>query len=381
LVLRFTHQRRLALLAATVFASLQPVQLWLGMQRPDLLALALSLVALVVVLEESIPGALSIAIAALNAQAAMWTRQTSCSVVLVVVAWYVVRRQPVRAAIFALVSATLALCVVLRMNATSDGGFVWQQFVLPSQVDRSASQLATVLRVVAAAPSTWLVAIIGLAWAAVTVRQWWSKLRPGMLRTGAYDATPARDAERSFTGFAAWYLAAAIVMAAGMSTRGGSNTNYWLETCAVSALMVPLALKALAPRRHLPGATLALLAAFALSSVTTAYPQAYVEKAHWEGVPYLREIVARLRQIAPDAGPVLTAFPELAEYAGRAYYFNDGIQYDRRSPEHNAIFLETLRAGTFPAVVLPFDTAPRGYTRSELEGSRPPYPVFFFLRR
>jgi hypothetical protein len=71
------------------------------------------------------------------------------------------------------------------------------------------------------------------------------------------------------------------------------------------------------------------------------------------------------------------AYPELAEYAGRTYWFNDGIQYDGRSPAHREHLLRALADRRFPVIVLPYDQPPRGYEPAPAiaPATRPPAVV------
>jgi hypothetical protein len=245
--------------------------------------------------------------------------------------------------------------VTLFFQVTSNGGYLWQQFVLPSTLPLNRGQLELILGILARGPGTWLVlALLPFALVAAT--------------------TPPHAALRVIL----WvYAAAATGVAALTSARLGSNVNYFLEPSALAAVLAALGAERLA-RRTSP---LVPLIAIAIAGLVGMLPLAREEVVRWHERAAFASIVQALAAAGPSTEPVLTGYPDLAAYAGRTYWFNDGVQYDGRSPAHREYLLAALRDRAFPAMVLPYDQPPRGY---EPAPGTPPArhpPAFLFVRR
>lgn len=356
---RFCSHPAAGALAAIAFLAQPAVQFWTAAHRPDALALALGFAGIAIATAPRHSARAPI-VSAVCVASAILTRQTFVLPPLVIAAWYLATGQRRQALTFAAVTALILGVVLVVFEATSAGGFLWQQFVLPSQVPLGFGQLRAGLATLAAAPATWIVAALAV----------------GGLLSSSNDVAPSRDAaigRRLVVG----YAALAIVLALVTSARAGSNVNYWLEASATLALATAvLAERLLATPRAWHNALFAL----ALAAMLGASPLVGAERARWHTRPYLDAIVRRLRDASPPAAPILSIYPELAAYAGREPWFGDSIQYDGRSPAHRELLIATMHSGAFAAIVLPFDHAPEGYHRTPALEPPTDAPVFLFTR-
>ena len=357
---RFAVRPAAGPLAAAAFLAQPAVQFWTAAHRPDALALALAFGGIVLATTPR-PPAGAAAWAAVAVAAAILTRQTLVLPPLVIVAWYLATGQTRRALVFAALTTGLLGLVMAAFEATSAGGFWWQQFVLPAAVPLGLAQMQTGLRTLAAAPATWIVVGIALA---------------TLLGARRPDETRTVSAGRLLlVGYATLAVALALVT----SARAGSNVNYWLEASAATTLAAVVYGAWMRRSARWPSA---LGIALAFAALVGARGLVDAERARWRARPYLDAVVTRVRDVPPSSAPILSLYPELAVYAGREAWFGDPFQYDGRSPPHRALMIATMHSGVFAAIVLPFDRAPQGYER--MPGLPPPpagTDVFVFTRQ
>jgi 4-amino-4-deoxy-L-arabinose transferase-like glycosyltransferase len=348
---RLTGRRDLGMIAVAAFLAQPATQLWVAVQRPDVLALLLGLAGLTLATAaRPRVGAIAFCLAG-----AVLTRQTSVLPYAAAVAWLFVAGRRRAALAVAVLTPGLVGVVTLFFEITSDGGYLWQQFVLPSTLPLNRGQLEIILGILARGPGTWVVlALLPLGLVAAT--------------------TPPYVALRLILWL---YAAAAAAVAALTSARLGSNVNYFLEPSALAAVLAALGAERLA--RH--SSALVPLIALALAGLVGLLPLGREEIVRWRERAAFARIVNALAAAGPSSEPVLTGYPDLAAYAGRTYWFNDGVQYDGRSPAHREYLLQTLRDRVFPAMVLPYDQPPRGYVPTPATPPARHPPAFLFVRR
>lgn len=366
----FTRDKTAALLGPLLFCAQFPVQAVLGVQRPDCLALAFSLGGLTVALlhTNSQHSPLRSALwPALLLVAAILTRQTSILPVAIVVGWYALNGMRARLLSFVGLVILFFLGVLFWMNATSQGGYLWQQFVMPTSVGKSLSLVVHHLSALLKAPVTLAIVIFGCV---------------GWLQARQHGSIATENALKNYRVLIGVYCVLALLLALVTSSRLGSSINYWLEVSAVVALLVPLFwTDALTTAAWRPRRT-ALLALVTLALAFTGLRVCRGELLRWKSLPYFREIVAQIESRTGPQQPIYSVYPELAAFAGRPYYFNDYIQYDGRARRQQQIFDAVLQTKKVAALIVREDAPRAGYKRVELaqpvpEGS---LRVFLFVR-
>lgn len=373
---RATRNRRATLLAVVCFLSLPPVHAWLGLQRPDFVALAFSLLAITVAILPDHPSIPAAALAAMFLAASILCRQTAVVPVAVVAYWYWSTGANRALACFAATFGGLTTGVIAYMDQTSNGGYVWQNFVLASGVPKSASNVWSQTQKLLTSP-----AILVMAGALV-----WTALRPhrvAAVRPGSARHWSGILAGRPFETGIGLFLMGSTAVSLVTCSRSGANINYWLEPCAAASILLgtlwvrpPQA--ASEDGRSGYGIVLSLLVCGSLFSLAR---NANGELYRWRSRPYLDGVVAAVRE-CPDGEPCFAVYPDLVAAAGKPYFVNDFCQYDGRSPEHRAVFDSLFQNRTFSAILSHTDDPPGGYVRVQLAHPMPRgvYPVFLFVR-
>ena len=358
-----TNDRLAGLLAALAFASCAPFQLWVAVQRADIVALALSMsaIALVVASDERVR---SPWIAGVLCAAAILCKETFVLPLLVVAAGYAQRRE--WNAVIRVLSAAGSLLAIaaVALNATSDGGYMWQHFTLMRNIPVSG-------------PHARFLGLILLRTSAT----------PVMLALIAVYAV-ARSRDRSTTGaLLVAYFVAAVALGIFGTRRWGSNINYYLEAVAAASMLAGIGFRDLElwPKR-LPQLRMLAVAAFALLGSYFLLRLAHGEYYHWRAVPYYRELVASLARHVPPDGICVSVYADLAIAAGRQHHFDDWVPYiDGRSPELDAFFRKTMNANPYAAMIWhgsPSTAGIHGFEPVPTTRPLPPgvYAAFLYVR-
>lgn len=360
-------------LGAALFLASLPVQLWSGIQRPDFLALALSLLGLTLALALERPGdkaGWSARFgrdlgAALLLSLAVLCRQTAVLPIIMVCLWHATQQRPKRALRFALLAGVPLLIVFMALNVSSDGGFWWQNVTLAASVSKSWSRVAGFLTLMACSPATITTALLCVA---------------GLRQIGE----PRRTVEGSDAIYRLlWiYLALAMGLAMVTSSRNGANLNYFLETCAVSSIVAPLSWRRLRLAGRVSSKMLRLgCVVLATSAGATSVPVGLEESSRWQSLSYLQAVSGAVQQLTRPDEPSFSAFPELITQAGRRYEFNDWVQYDGRSPRLQRVFEQRLHSQQLGAIILlPDQKAPPGFQLARPPGPLPPKFVLLYVR-
>jgi hypothetical protein len=364
---RFAGGRGPGLLTAALVLAQWPVMTWVGVQRPDLIALGLTLVALDLALrrrQQATPRQPALAAALLVA--ALLTRQTYVLPAVLVVAWYAAGRRGRELLLFALTYLGLAAAVIIWLTASSHGGLIASLFSNQGHAAQSFAQLGDNIKGVLESPASWCV-VLGVA----------------VVASGSLRHRDAGDQEvvRLVT-LLLGYTVLATALALLTSARAGANINYYIEPLTAGALTVGVGWTLLpaGSGRLIGGCAALLIVAGALEAgVRQGHGQIYL----WRGKPYLNAVVARLRQIPRSAGPMFSIYPELVVDSGHIAWINDFVQYDGRSAEQRRTYSRLLASGRLAAIVWGSTTSPPGYIAASPGMPHPNgvYPVNLYVRR
>ena len=372
-----------AWLAAIFFLVQLPTLYWLAFQRPDWLALFFGFAAVGMVLGRGLASPVArvswrrLFLLILLLSAAFFLRQTSVVPIAMAFAGFLVDRRFREIGRLFLGLILVIGGAIWFLDVVSGGGFVWQQFRLAGSVPTHFDNLKTHLSMLAQAPVSSLFIILLLA-RLVFLGRFDDPLRRALrgLRRGRIDSAARFE-------FLIWvYLLAATTLAALTAARDGSNLNYWLEAGTALSLVAASACREF-QRRGGPGFVVSgVVVLFCLGAIG---PMQFVwseEQRRWAGVDGGWAAVDAIRSRVPQDGRVITAWPEIAEYADRVYWFNDGIQYDGRSAIHREVFDRVRQSGRIDAWVgaTPWQPPCFGPRLRPAVHMNSPYPLYLFFR-
>ena len=351
-------------IAAAFFAAQFPLQAWIGVQRPDVLALALSLASLWMVLklreqEDLVVWRLGAAV--VLAAAAVLVRQTAMMAIPLGTLALAQRRRWKEALAFSLGSVAAPAATVGFLDAMSGGGALEQLLAAPARLPSELAVLSRHLRSLALAPATWItMGAVGLGVHRALRRSARTWSAPGLT------AGNVETLLHWLTGNPAWavaYVCSAVLVALVTSSIPGSNVNYYLEAMAALSITAALCLR---PARSVEPATaarreLAILAAIAIAALFTGARLTRGEYLRWASLPYYDEIVRKIGEMTPPGSPSFSVYPELVWSAERPYYFNAFVPYDGRDEAWAAVFRAVLSSGRLAAIVWHEPEVIRGY--------------------
>lgn len=359
-----------ALLAVFIFLSAFPLQAWIGLQRPDILALCLSLVGLQLGLTKNAEGKLQRSVlTALLLTAAIFTRQTTIMPALFMGLWLLYQKKFKEFSIYCVVSAAVTVSIVVFLDYTSEGGYLWQQYIMPSGVVKDFEFLQVHLVRLIKDPFTVMVLLL-CPWLYFNYRT----------------STPSLFSFRpDISVLMLQYTLAAFAIAAITSSRLGSNVNYWLEFFTAIALFIGTAFHGRINDILIIKHKFAVIALLAMILAVTFTGTRFLrgEYYRWKSAPYFYEIVNTLKSQTPNQEPVYSVNPEMVTLADRTYYINDFCQYDGRSASHAALQKNLLESGVFSAIINSDSVAPNGYYRVNMKHEVPGkvWPLFLHLRK
>lgn len=338
-------QKTACCLGVAFFLIQMPVVMWSGLQRPDFPALAFALCGLVLAITDnaaSAPRFRRLVGASLCFVAAIFCRQTAVSPVVFAVIWH---WKVHRAQALWLLGMVAALVVALGvwLQITSQGGFVWLQWILPSASPRSLDSLLRTVELQFTAPVVVVVVLLAFV--------------------NRHQANATEIAKPALCWWHGYFLLSTLLSFV-TARRLGADVNYWLEPCAIGAIVAALTLVQCGLSRRL---WQTMLCGIALSCGVLASMLGREEQLRWQGLPYLLGVVTTLRKFVPRAEPVASVYVDLVIAAGRTPWFNDPYQY-AYSPRHRQIFTAVIRSRRLGAL-LGGQPAPPGYQRVEVAPS------------
>ncbi len=342
-----TRRKRFALLSVAFFWSQLPVLYWVGVQRPDFLALAFGLSAICIAVRVLDDAHVTqkwrlcgITICAVLTVGAVLTRLTTLLSFFTILWLCHQFKAQHELRFFLLGTIGLFAGIVWALNFTSDGGFWWQQWTMantaPKSFDNAKGQLALLL---SGSPATILaVLLVAVAW--------YKERR-------ASASVPLRSTRaKNILATLRWSAMAAFLVAFVTVSRAGADLNYWLEASAYLSIVAAASWPRLADEakrvwRLRYGFCLATLTLCATLPTLRMWQG---EQFRWASLPYLRRIVAAIEQNSAPRDPCFGLFVDLIYAAHRTPFFNDPVQYDTRSPLH-ALLERALQQRRFAAIV------------------------------
>lgn len=392
LSLLLTNSRRLAILSTLVFLVQFPVQSWIGMQRADLPALGLSLLGMTVALAVAerknygVEATTSfVVLASCLMTGAILCRQTAFLPLFFVSAWYIRRRKWKLLTVFSACSILILGLTIYFVNASSQGGFIQQIWIIPSSLPRQFTVFRNRIFGLFQSPSTWLISGL-LGYAIINILRGRASFQaiPNWVRR---QNLPGWLAVTIFDRNGVWvglFALASLSLALVTSSIPGSNINYYLEASAAIALFFPFVWLKLVDqdrrnRSSWPNAFLLLLIGGALFTGARVCRGEYFR---WQSVGYFKEVVSQIQNRVELNEPCFSVYPELVASAGRPYYFNSDVPYDGRSPELANVLRRAILSQRLAAIVSHSPESPGGYRRVKLSQPVPEkfYPVYLHVR-
>ncbi|MGE0126790.1 MAG: hypothetical protein AB7U82_01705 [Blastocatellales bacterium] len=379
-----TRDRRAAMLAVIFFLSTNVLFHWVGVHRPDLLAMAFSFAALALVFTsrdepDRIGWRVLMVIALLVS--AFFFKQTALLPIAVAIARYL-QLGKMRLAMTILAGVALICSIIaLALNATSDGGYFWQHLTLMKQTPQNYDWALKWFIAIFKSPSTW----IGLAvvYGAIVSRFGWAPFRIASLTRERLISLLQSPGALLLA-----YFVVAFTFAFVTSSRVGAYINYYLEALIVLAIIVALSWKQLSAGR-LGGKSRYLYTAavclFALGAEIEFWRLYHAESFRYRSEAYYREIVETLAREVPPQSTIISVHPELATASGHNYHFGDFLQYgDGRSEQLREVIQREISSGRYRAVVWVQADSPmmKGYRLVPMKQSAHEkyYPVYLYLR-
>jgi hypothetical protein len=378
-----TNEGRARWFGVIAFMSSFPLQHWLAVQRPDLVSLALAFVAVALIITTSWEAngtAPRIALIIVLLAAAFFTKQTT----LLPVAFVVTRCWQLKDRRYALIVlsafAVLGLALIVWLNQTSGGGYLWQHW---THARRAPFDLARALRSLLSmskAPATWL--IVGTCFLALYEAR--AELRRALGRLRDFSARKLLAPDVSAKWLVVLYLPFAVLFGFITSARSGSNINYYLESSIVASIVFALALKRITEKCKWRRAAAAIVILLAAASAWQLLRLARGEYFRWRGLPYFMQIVETLQRSTSADSVCISVYSELVTQAGRTFHFDDFMEYnDGFSPELQQVFREGISARRYAAILWHDNgTTFNGYKLAQLNEPPPGkfYRVYLYLR-
>jgi hypothetical protein len=310
------------MVGALLFLAQFPVQAWTAVQRPDSLALALSLLGMSTAID--IPGRgryspyISPLVSGCLLCLVVLTRQTAVLPVVIVAGWYLLTGQRRLLAVFLGSVTGLLGGMMIWLQTTSDGGYFWQQFLLPASVAKTPQHALQIFLALLTGPATLITALLYLM---------------GCL---SRDVTfPPREPQSSSVLFGRYrrllhlYVGLTVMVAAVTSARSGANVNYWLEASAAMAMATPTVLMgAIRGSGESRRRFLVAIIALGIASLITEVRIIRGEWFRWGARAYFDEVVLTIERITVEGEPTFSVYPDLPAAARRPKYFNDIVQND-----------------------------------------------------
>lgn len=352
--------------AGLVFFSSTVVQLWIGYQRVDFIALFLGTAALLLIRQRILEGRgetsgsprWSEAGAVLLLVAAVFCKHTFILPVIIGFLLYLAAGYTKPAFRLAFLVGTLFGGAALILNYTSGGAYYLQHFYftrfIPGNLERGLALLQTLV------VSPFGLVLYGLlpgltGWLVFSHLRTLQKNREQAPETGAGEGGEFPELPVFWDGsrllpVLGLYFIFSLAVSVLTSSREGASLNYYAEFIWVTAILAGCCFEVLGDRRRRLLLILILLAGSLINLVRVGRGEYF----RWQALPYYQEIMGELGGAGiNDSDVCFGNYSEYAAYSGCRYYFNDWMQYtDGRSAEMKSLFEEKYRAGTYRALLL-----------------------------
>lgn len=373
LIYRLTKNRNMALLGSFLFLAQAPVVLWVGVQRPDLLALTLSLLGISSALTMNIDSNKFglIIIQAVLVGSAVLTRQTSILPICIISFWFLINKAYYKLVLFLGSLLIFLSAFILVLNLTSSGGYLWQNFILSSLVSKSFAMGLDNFKDFISPP----VIICSLLL--------WLFFYRNRVDARTNESTNILTETPMYNKVFLTYFFLALLLAMVTASRYGSSLNYYLEVVTVISIAIPLYGDKINREIKTKKIYSLILFLIGLSMTFQYFRTCRGEYFRWKSKKYYDEIVSVIKEKTNKDEPSFSTYPELVALAGRTYFFNDFVQYDGRAPLQRDVYDSVMSSGKLAAIVKSTETVPQGYYRYKLSSPLPDnyYKVFLFCRK
>jgi hypothetical protein len=163
------------------------------------------------------------------------------------------------------------------------------------------------------------------------------------------------------------------------TARAGADVNYWLEATAYLSVVAATSWpQSTGGTRDIWRVRYAFcLLIIALSATVPTIPLWQREQLRWASLPYLKRVVGAIRQHSTPHEPSFGLYIDLIYAAGRTPFFNDPVQYDKRS-SLNQLLQREMRQHRFAAILSL--SKPQGYHRLRIPAELRGQYVWVYVR-
>lgn len=334
----FEANKIFSAIAVIFFLSSIPLLIMYAVQRPDLLALACVTSGLQIILQEfnrtskdisqSYASSFLVVLASLLCFSAVFFKQTFFITAIFTGLWILLKREVKATLLFFCTGVVFSGFIVFVLTYTSDGGYIWQHFILTRQIPASYSQSILVTKNVLVSLST----IAGLL----------------VIVFGIIKLIQEKLILQTYYIFFLFYFLLAVTIGFITSARAGAASNYYLESAFAASILIAILIGRIKETNFYP----VLLMFFLFSGAFQLSRNLRGEYFRWQSYPYYAEIINTLNKTTPKDAVCISVYADLVSASGRAYHFGDWIQYtDGRSLELKELIIKKIESNQYKAII------------------------------
>jgi 4-amino-4-deoxy-L-arabinose transferase-like glycosyltransferase len=367
IVKKLTSSKEAVWVACLFAIAMVPGHAWIGIMRSDLIALAFGLAAVGLALRlepEQRLGWNRLSVILLLAVAAVFVKHTLVLPVGIVFLRLLQINKRREATVFVTMFVFLVTAVVLLLNYTSNGGYIWQHFVHARTLPFDYGGLPPFLFQLIVEPTSAIFVIALSVFIGLNLRS-----------RGENVSIKAVVSPRSLVYL---YLLLTIAGAIISSGRVGSNLNYFLEASFVASIVGGLIYDDLR-QRALHRIALGLVVVITLGGAFQLIRNGRGEYFRWRALPYYQEIYREAAKYAVRGQACASVFAELVARNGCQLHFDDYGEYvGGWSPELTSIFRREVSSGKYAVIVWNEDDLATEFPNYRLVPMSEPLPERFF---
>ena len=318
-----------------------PAQIWIGIMRPDLIAVAFAFSALAFAFgleEEKKTSVWRVVGIILFSGAAFFTKQTFVLGAGIIFLRFLQVKKWREAIIYAGGLTVLVFGGMFLLNYSSDGGYFWQHFTHAQRLPYSFRYAAEVFIEILKQPAFFF----ALVYVAI-----FSFQKRGVLRGGNFTKIICSPLLLVF-----FYLSISLLLSIFSAGRVGGNANYYIEVSFVLAIVCGLILSYFSRKENLPNLAAAMIILLTLGGAFQIFRVLRGEYFRWESLNYYREIYETAGKNIPKDGKCISVYPELVVWNGCKFNFDDFEEYTGTwSPELTEIFEREIRQSKYSAII------------------------------
>lgn len=372
-----TNDRTAAKIAQLSCLAFFPLQFWIASQRSDLIAAAFALFGLSLIFysrKNTENFFVNVVLPVFFLNAAFFTKQTFIIAIGIAPLVYLQKKNYRYALCFLLGAASVWIAGNFILDATSDGGYLWQHLTHAEGLPLDSVNFFSISFVILTMPAT--AAFLFLILSAGFFFLYENKAQPNRLSL-SYVRTKFSSED---TGLSAiLYFLLCFGFAFFSTWREGASTNYYIEPFLAAALVVGMICKKLLHEQK-PKLVAAFLIILVLSGCFQLFRIGRGEYFRWQGLLYYNEIVATLDKSTPKSSICVSLYPELVTATGRSFYFDDLGEYtaDWADPKLKKVFAEELSKKRIAAIIWNDDRAEEYFPGFRLVKMKQPPPQNFW---